>query len=152
MTRLGPGLRCVRRMRRDDRGSTAIEAAIITPPLILFLLLALAAGRIVMAGHVVDAATEDAARQASISRVPGDARESALSAARTTLTGQGLHCASTSIALDTAGLGAEVGEAGTVTATVTCQVNLADLALPGVPGTHTMTSTFTSAVNRYVER
>ncbi|WP_329615715.1 pilus assembly protein [Streptomyces brevispora] len=144
--------RRLRRVCRDDQGSTSIEAAIIAPPLILFLLLAIAAGRIVMAGQVVDAAAEDAARQASVSRVPGDARESALAAARTTLTGQGLHCASTSISLNTSGLGARTGEAGTVTATVTCQVNLADLALPGVPGTHTMTSTFTSAVNRYVER
>ncbi|MCG7524570.1 pilus assembly protein [Streptomyces sp. OfavH-34-F] len=139
-------------MRHDDRGSAAIEAALIAPPLILFLLLAIAAGRIVMAGQVVDAAAEDAARQASISRVPGEARESALAAARATLTGQGIHCAATSIDLDTSGLGAGTGEAATVTATVTCRVGLSDLALPGVPGTHTMTSTFTSAVNRYVER
>ncbi|MGC4947970.1 TadE/TadG family type IV pilus assembly protein [Streptomyces sp. DT224] len=148
----GHRARHVRRVCRDDRGSTAIEAALITPPLILFLLLAIAAGRIVMAGQVVDAAAEDAARQASISRVPGEARESALSAARATLTGQGLHCSSTHVGLDTSGLGAGTGEAGTVTATVTCRVDLADLALPGVPGTRTMTSSFTSAVNRYVER
>lgn len=142
----------MKRTARGDEGSTAIEAAIITPCLLLFLLLAIAAGRIVMAGNVVDAAAEDAARQASITRSPGEAHDSALAAARTTLDGQGLHCASTEIQLDTSGLNAPVGEAGTVTATVTCQVALADLALPGVPGNRTMTSTFTSAVNKYVER
>ncbi|MCZ7458214.1 TadE family protein [Streptomyces sp. WMMC940] len=140
------------RRNLSDEGSTAIEAAIVTPCLLLFLLLAIAAGRIVMAGQVVDAASEDAARQASITRSPGEARESALAAARATLSGQGVHCASVDIALDTSGLGTDVGEAGTVTATVTCRVELSDLALPGVPGTRTMTSSFTSTVDQYVER
>ncbi|MFJ3825999.1 TadE/TadG family type IV pilus assembly protein [Streptomyces nodosus] len=135
-----------------DEGSAAIEAAIIAPCLLLFVLLAIAAGRIVMAGQVVDAAAEDAARQASITRSPSEARDSALAAARATMSGQGLHCASVDIALGTSGLQAAVGEAGTVTATVTCRVQLSDLALPGVPGTRTMTSSFTSTVDQYVER
>ena len=38
------------------------------------------------------------------------------------------------------------------TATVACVVNLADLSLPGVPGTRTVTATATSPIDTYRER
>ena len=39
-----------------------------------------------------------------------------------------------------------------VTATVTCVVNLSDVAVPGLPGTRTITATMSSPLDTYRER
>ncbi|MGW1894135.1 TadE family protein [Streptomyces sp. NPDC002004] len=141
----------VTRARRDE-GSVAIEAAIIVPSLILFVCLAIAGGRLVMSGSKIDAAAEDAAREASIHRTAASAQDAAHAAATETLNDQGLTCASTSVSINTGGLNVPVGQVGTVTVTVSCTVNLSDLLLPGVPGARTLTSTATSVVDQYRQR
>ncbi|MER6691983.1 TadE/TadG family type IV pilus assembly protein [Streptomyces minutiscleroticus] len=144
----------VRRVCRlhSDQGSTAIEAAVLLPALIMFLCLALAGGRIVMAGAKADAAAEDAAREASIHRTVAAARDAAHAAATESLTDQGIQCASSTVAVDVGGLAVPVGQVGTVTVTVSCTVPLADLLLPGVPGSSTLTSSATSVVDQYRQR
>ncbi|GGJ60726.1 TadE family protein [Streptomyces brasiliensis] len=137
---------------REDEGSAAIEAAILLPALIMFLCMALAGGRIVTSGAKIDAAAEDAAREASIHRTAAAAQSAAQAAAAESLTDQGIHCASTSVSINTGGLSVPVGQIGTVTATVTCTVKLSDLLLPGTPGAHTLTSTATSVVDQYRQR
>ncbi|WP_344076263.1 TadE family protein [Streptomyces crystallinus] len=139
------------RLRSDD-GSVAIEAAIILPSLIMFLCLAIAGGRIVTSGAKIDAAAQDAAREASLHRTAAAAHSAAQAAAAESLDDQGIACASTDITINTAGLAVPVGEVGTVTVTVTCTVTLSDLLLPGVPGAKTLTSTVTSVVDRYRQR
>ena len=52
----------------------------------------------------------------------------------------------------TTGFATPVGTPATVSATVTCVVELSDLALPGVPGTRTVTVTVTSPLDTYRER
>ncbi|MGW1411271.1 TadE/TadG family type IV pilus assembly protein [Streptomyces sp. NPDC002403] len=140
-----------RSVRRDD-GSAAVEAAIVLPPLIMFLCLALAGGRIVTSGAKIDSAAEDAAREASIHRTAAFAQSAAQAAAAESLDDQGIKCASTGVRISTGGLSVPVGQIGTVTATVTCTVNLSDLLLPGVPGARTLTSTATSVVDQYRQR
>ncbi|MEV7888335.1 TadE/TadG family type IV pilus assembly protein [Streptomyces sp. NPDC002817] len=140
----------VRRSRGDD-GSVAIEAAIIVPLLVMFLCLAIAGGRIVTSGAKIDAAAEDAAREASIHRTVAAAQDAAHTAAAETLSDQGIACASTSVAVDAGGLAVPVGQVATVTVTVTCTVTLSDLLLP-VPGSRTLTSTATSVVDQYRQR
>jgi Flp pilus assembly protein TadG len=133
-----------------DEGSASVEAALLVPVLLIFVLIAITAGRIVLAGQAVDAAAEDAARDASIARNSGQAAEAAATAARNTLAQQGLHCTSepsVHVRVEAAGL----GNGGTVTTTVVCNVALADLAFPGAPGSHTVTSSFTSVIDRYAE-
>ncbi|MDT0484502.1 MULTISPECIES: TadE/TadG family type IV pilus assembly protein [Streptomyces] len=137
---------------RSDEGSAAIEAAIILPALIMFLCMAIAGGRIVTSGAKIDAAAEDAAREASIHRTAGAALGAAQAAAAESLTDQGIKCANTSVNINTGGLNVPVGQVGTVTATVTCTVKLSDLLLPGVPGAKTLTSTATSVVDQYRQR
>ncbi|GHE34313.1 TadE/TadG family type IV pilus assembly protein [Streptomyces capitiformicae] len=137
---------------RGDEGSAAIEAAIIVPALIMFVCLAIAGGRIVTSGSKIDSAAEDAAREASIHRTVAAAQSAAHTAAAESLDDQGITCASTSVSIDTGGLSVPVGQVGTVTATVTCTVNLSDLLLPGVPGARTLTSTATSVVDQYRQR
>ncbi|MET8571937.1 TadE family protein [Streptomyces sp. NPDC004783] len=150
-----PVSRVMRRLvgtRGGDEGSVAIEAAIVIPPLIMFVCLAIAGGRIVTSGSKIDAAAEDAAREASIHRTAASAQAAAHAAAAESLDDQGIACASSSVAIDTSGLSVPVGQVGTVTATVTCTVNLSDLLVPGVPGAKSLTSTATSVVDQYRER
>lgn len=135
-----------------DEGSVAIEAAIVLPPLIMFLCLAIAGGRLVMSGAKIDAAAEDAAREASIHRTAAAAQDAAHAAALESLDDQGIKCASASVSVNTGGLNVPVGQVGTVTVTVNCTVNLSDLLLPGVPGARTLTSTATSVVDQYRQR
>ncbi|WP_020123811.1 TadE/TadG family type IV pilus assembly protein [Streptomyces canus] len=137
---------------RSDEGSAAIEAAILLPALIMFLCMAIAGGRIVTSGAKIDSAAEDAAREASIHRTAAAAQGAAQSAAAESLADQGIECASTSVSINTGGLSVPVGQVGTVSATVTCTVNLSDLLLPGVPGAKTLTSTATSVVDQYRQR
>ncbi|WP_416960104.1 TadE/TadG family type IV pilus assembly protein [Streptomyces sp. Agncl-13] len=143
---------CWKRVPGRDEGSVAIEAAIVLPPLIMFLCLAIAGGRLVMSGAKIDSAAEDAAREASIHRTAAAAQDAAHAAALESLDDQGITCASTSVRVNTGGLNVPVGQVGTVTVTVSCTVNLSDLLLPGVPGARTLTSTATSVVDQYRQR
>ncbi|RSN14857.1 hypothetical protein DMH25_07585 [Streptomyces sp. WAC 01325] len=147
-------MRCTARWARrirDDEGSAAIEAAVILPALIMFLCLAIAGGRIVTSGAKIDAAAEDAAREASIHRTAGAAQAAAHTAAAESLNDQGITCASTRVTINTGGLDVPVGQVATVTATVTCTVNLSDLLLP-LPGARTLTATSTSVVDIHRQR
>ncbi|MFK0016966.1 TadE/TadG family type IV pilus assembly protein [Streptomyces sp. NPDC091027] len=137
---------------QQDRGSETIATAIVTPLLLMLLCTAIAGGRIVTSGAKVDAAAEDAARAASISRTSSGAQAEASEAAARSLNDQGIRCATTSTSIDTSGLAVPLGEVGTVTVTISCTVPLSDLLLPGVPGSKTMTSQFTSVVDAYRSR
>ncbi|MFD7555205.1 TadE/TadG family type IV pilus assembly protein [Streptomyces sp. NPDC059835] len=137
---------------REDRGSEAIATAIVVPLLLMLLCMAIAGGRIVTSGAKVDAAAEDAARAASISRTYGSAQAEAAAAAARSLNDQGIRCSSTSTSIDSSGLAVPLGQVGTVTVTISCTVPLSDLLLPGVPGSKTMTSSFTSVVDAYRSR
>lgn len=122
------------------------------PPLLMFVCLAIAGGRLVTSGAKIDAAAEDAAREASIHRTAASAQAAAQAAATESLNDQGITCASSSVNINTGGLSVPVGQVGTVTVTVSCTVPLADLLLPGAPGTRTLTSTATSVVDQYRQR
>ena len=54
--------------------------------------------------------------------------------------------------VDTAGFTAPVGAPAQVTARVSCVVALADLAVPGLPGTKTLRASFASPLDSYRER
>jgi len=69
----------------------AIEAAVLSPPLLLLIGLAIVGGRIQVAGWAIESAAHDAARAASIARTKADARVRALAAANATLQQNGLR-------------------------------------------------------------
>jgi len=141
-----------RRRGGPERGSAALEAAIGLPAFLLFVGLIIFAGRVAIATQAVDSAATQAARTASIARTATDAGATARSAATSSLTSQRVNCVSTAVTVDTAGFAAPVGTPATVTATVRCVVNLADLAVPGVPGTRTVTATASSPIDTFRER
>ena len=137
---------------RADRGSAVIETVIGVPAFLLFVGLIIFAGRMAIAHQAVEAAANSAARSASISRTQAEAEGAASASASSALASQGLICASTAVSVDTTGFAAPVGTPAQVTATVTCEVDLADLSVPGVPGSKTVTATMRSAIDTYRER
>ncbi len=138
--------------RRDDRGSVTLEFVVLTPVLLALLGLLIMAGRVAIASNSVEAAADEAARSASISRTAAGARSSAQDGARRSLAQQDLRCTSVQVDVDTSGFAVPVGLPAQVRATVTCVVSLADLALPGFPGSRTVTATAVSPVDTYRER
>lgn len=135
-----------------ERGSIAVEAAILIPGLLIVLGLVLAGGRTALAHQTVDAAAADAARAASIARTAPEAHTTATTTAVAALTRDGLQCARRSVTIDTSGFATPVGTPAAVRATVTCVVPLSDLAVPGAPGSVTVTATATSPLDTYRER
>ena len=137
------------RMKRDERGSAAVEAVIGVPALLLLVGLLVLGGRTAIAQQAVQAAAADAARAASIARTPAAARSTASHAAHTSLANQDLECATTSVSVDTAAFGTPVGTPGHVSTTVTCALRLDDIGLPGLGGTKTITATMSSPLDTY---
>jgi Flp pilus assembly protein TadG len=139
-----------RRGRTDpERGSAVIEAVVAVPAFMLFVALIIFAGRVAVARQGVQSAAADAARSASIARTQGAAQSVGNSAAKTSLANQQVSCVATQVNVDTRGFASPVGTPAQVTATVTCQVNLADLWLPGVPGSKAITATMSSPLDTY---
>ncbi len=135
-----------------DRGSAALELTILAPGLLLIIGLLVLAGRVSHAQIAVDSAAYAAAREASISRTSAEARADASSIAATSLSQQGFVCASQSVSTDTSGFGVPVGQPAQVDVDVACTVRMSDLALPGAPGSVTLTGSATSVLDTYRER
>lgn len=133
-----------------ERGSAVVETVIIVPAIMMFIALIIAAGRVQMAHQSVDAAAAEAARAASIARTPAEAQTRATASGQQALDNQGLRCASTHVRVDTAGFAVPVGTPATVSATVICQVWLADLTpIPAMPGQILIEATMQSPLDTY---
>ena len=135
-----------------EAGSAVIEAAIGVPAFMLFVGLIVFAGRVAVANQAVGSAATEAARSASISRTQAQAADTATAAATQALSNQKVNCLRMTISVDTSGFGSPVGTPASVRATVTCVVNLSDLAVPGVPGTRTVSASMSSPLDTYRER
>lgn len=135
--------------RRGERGSATLEAVILVPAFLLFVALVIAAGRVAIARQGVQAAAAEAARQASIARTAGEANAKAQAGAQQTLTDQQLRCLSSSVTTDTSGFAAPVGMPASVSATVTCEVDLAGVVIPGLPGSLAITASFQSPLDTF---
>jgi Flp pilus assembly protein TadG len=139
-------------MQRDRETGDASLELVVLAPIVLFLLgLVIAAGRTSLAAGAVAAAARDAARQASIARTYAAATALAQASAQAELAQEGLHCSPAPVVtVDAAAfLDSKPGQPAHVSATVTCQVPLSDLLLPGTPGSRTLQATFTSPLDPY---
>jgi Flp pilus assembly protein TadG len=138
-------------------GNAALELVILAPVLLFLLALIIAFGRVSTAQNAVSDAAQDAARQASLQLNPADAIAAGQSSAQAALAADGLHC-DPHVTVDTdggnglPGFQAQVGQPAAVSATVTCVVSLAQIVVPGLPGSRTITETFTSPLDPYRER
>jgi Flp pilus assembly protein TadG len=143
--------RKARRRRSADDGNAALELVILAPVLLCLLELVIAAGRTTIAQGAVDAAARDAARQASISLTPAAAQAAAEVSARAALRNDGLDCVPV-VVIDISQFGTLPGHPAVVTATVSCTVPLARLAIPGLPGNARLQGAFASPLDTYRSR
>jgi len=127
-----------------ERGSVAVEAAMLVPAIIVVVALVIAAGRMQTADGVVSQAARDAARAASLTDPVSSADGRA--AAETTLSSQKVTCQTIDVVAHT---DVPVGQVGTVTATLKCDIGLSDLLWGGLPGSVEITRVFTAEVDAY---
>ena len=132
-----------------ENGSASLELVIWAPVLLLISAVIVLAGRIAQATQAVEVAAAEAARAASAATTHTQATSQARAAADAALSSAGLRCAATSVAVDTAQWSRPSGTPARVSARIGCRLGLADLSLPGVPGSKTVTATAGSALDRY---
>ena len=140
------------RRMRDERGSAAVEAAVGLPAFMLFVGLIIFGGRTATTHSAVESAAAEAARTASIARTASEATQDAKAAAQASLANQDIHCLSVTVSVDVSDFAKTVGEAGSVSATVECLLDLADLSVPGVPGSRLIKATRSSPLDTWRER
>ena len=77
-----------------------------------------------------------------------DAREAAVAS----IANQKIGCSSVDVTVDTTDFNKQPGVPGSVDVTVSCRLNLSDLAVPGVPGSRVMRATMSSPIDTWRER
>jgi Flp pilus assembly protein TadG len=137
---------------KSEQGSAAIEAVIGVSAFVMLGTLVIAGGRVAITHQAIESAATQAARQASIARTAPEAQSAATAAAGASLANQDVPCVSQDVTVDTSGFASAPGVAAEVSATVTCTVDLSDVALPGVPGQMEIQGTMTSPIDTYRER
>ena len=129
----------------SERGATSTELAVLTPVLLGFLLLVLFAGRVVAAESDVANAAHEAARAATLAGSEAGAADAVQATAAANLNAGGLACRTLTVVPDLSRFYA----GGTVTVTVTCTADFADMDLLAVPGSRTFTASAVEVVDRY---
>ncbi len=139
-------------MTRTDRGSAAIETAIGVPAFLLLVAMVIGAGRVALARQAVEAAAAEGARSASVERTQRLADLAARSSAAAAVANQGLRCVALRVAADTSEFAKPLGVPATARVTVSCDVDLSDVAIPGMAGTLPISVTMTSPLDTYRAR
>ena len=130
---------------RDQRGSVAVEMAVLAPALVVLLLLVVFAGRVAQADGDVRRAASAAARAASLRQDPGEAEVAGRQTASANLVASGVGCARLDTDVDTT----QFFAGGTVAVTVRCTASMADVSLLGVPGRRTFSARSIEVIDRY---
>lgn len=138
---------------RRERGSAAIEMAILMPLFVAMFTAAVVVGRTANVISAVEAAAYDAARTASLERDPTTAQQQATLTVEQRLADQGVECVGgPQVSVPPEPYAVPLGEPAFVTATVTCQVTYVDVDLTGVPADRTVTASFISPLDQYRSR
>jgi Flp pilus assembly protein TadG len=128
---------------RDDRGSGAVELVLVTPVFLLFIMLAIFIGRVNSGYRTTDAAARYAARTIAMARDAAAAIDVAYDQAAMTASVGSAKCRSmdfTHAITDTE-----------VTVTVTCQVDLSEVNILGIPGHWETQATAVEPVDQWRE-
>lgn len=133
---------------RDD-GSASLELVIWAPVLLLIATVIVLAGRVAQATQTVEVAAAEAARAASAAGTQAAATARASSAATAALSSAGLRCSQAFVTIDTSQWSRSPGTPARVSTTIECRIGLADLSIPGVPGSKAVRATATSALDQY---
>lgn len=122
-----------------------LELAVVMPVIIVLLMTVVALGRYSHSGIVVEQAAAAAARSASLTSTPGAAARAARDSAAGSLADAGMSCADLDTRVDTSAFRA----GGQVQVTVTCQADLSDVALAGVPGSASLSSSAAAPIEQF---
>lgn len=141
-------------MRRAprDRGSYTLESLFCVTILFAFFGLIAAWGLAGVFDSSVDNAAAAAARAASQATDADTAAARGQAAASAALVMEHRNCSEQHVTIDTSQFSRPLGEPASVTVTVTCTVPLDQLTVPGLPGSKTLTSRATSALDQYADR
>lgn len=139
------------KLSTDSQGGFgALETALTAPVVLMLIALLMVAGRASDVTNSLDTAAYAAARAASLERDPGQARAVATRTAQASLVDGRTRSCKPVVQVDTAGFATAVGTPAQVGVRISCEVPLADLtALPGLPGTRTMTASALSAIDAF---
>jgi Flp pilus assembly protein TadG len=134
---------------RSERGTAAVEMALLAPVLVVLVAAVVAAGRIVETKSAVLAVARESARAASEASDPSSARSAAASAANRVAAGLGLDPARLALSQSSGGFGR--GEPYRVSASY--EVRLADLPGLGVlPGSFVLSAEHAELIQRFKSR
>jgi Flp pilus assembly protein TadG len=131
--------------RQGDRGSLTVELVVLTPVLVLIALATLVFGRMSEARQQVVEASRAGAEAAAILPTVGTAQWVGAINAVINLIGRTHTCAHVTITTDTGRFVA----GGSVTVHVACQVLLADIGFPGLPGSTVVRASATAPLDPY---
>jgi len=150
MTQAGTTSRARRSCRRllgcgGDEGFAALELVLFTPFIMAMLLLVVGLGRASHGRQLLDQSGAAAARAASLDNTPSHAAEDARRAAADTLAQAGMSCSHLQVDINTTAF----RPGGFIDVTVRCTVDLSRLALAGLPGSVTLTSSSRSPLETY---
>jgi Flp pilus assembly protein TadG len=136
-----------RTCRDRDRGSATLELVALAPALLALVLFMIAAGRIGSAKSQVEEAARDGARAASLARSLDAATTAARAAVLSNLRASG-SCAAPSLGVS-GDFTRPAGAPSEVQVTVSCSARLADIALPGLPGTKRLTASYAAPIDSF---
>ena len=131
--------------RRDDGGSLTVELVVLTPVVFLFAVMVLAFGRVADAHEQVAEAARAGAQAAAVAPSAAQAAAAAESDADEGLIDRSTLCASAQVTTDTQSF----VPGGSVRVTVVCRVDLADLSVPGLPGSTSVRATAVAPIDPY---
>lgn len=134
-----------RRLRRDERGTSALELTLIAPLLMVVLLFVVGLGRMAHARQQIEAVAADSARAASLERNTSQSAHAAELAATRSLGQAGVSCTHLDVDLDLS----SYQPGGRVTVTVSCKTKLSDVTLGGFPGSRVFTATSVVPIETY---
>lgn len=129
----------------DERGVTAVEFVLITPVLVVALLFTVGLARMAHARQQVESVAADAARAASLERNTSLAADRGKQTAEQSMGANGLSCSPLKVHVDVS----RYRPGGVVTARVSCRVELSDLTLSGLPGSHTYVANSSVPIETY---
>jgi Flp pilus assembly protein TadG len=113
-----------------ERGSLAVELVVLTPVIVLFVLVALALGRLELAHEEVVGAARAAAEAAAVAPSAAEAEWAAVTAAQPVVANQVHSCVQFNVVTETG----DFIPGGTVRVDVSCEIDFGDLLVPGLPG------------------
>ncbi|HEU4946242.1 MAG TPA: TadE/TadG family type IV pilus assembly protein [Kribbella sp.] len=133
------------RHRRRERGTMALEMAILAPILLILFMFLLACGRYFQTSSLLESAARDGARSASQARSLPEAQARVDEAVTRTMDQAVASCKASASGVVTSTFAA----GSPLSVEVTCTINYRDLGLLGLGGDTKITKRFSSSLDPY---